>query len=554
MSNRRIIDYFDNEVLADEWIIGPAEDQRNDRYWSITKKSGYLTITTQRSDIHLGGNNPCNFFLRKSPYDHYEISTEVFFKPEQNFEQAGLVIFSDADNYLRHAYVHAYQHYIEVSIEVNQKYSNQMLPITDIDHIHLKIRKLDRKYSYFISFDGKCWEQVGTSVFASFESPLVGIMAISPGSGRALDAHFKYFSIEEINPEDYQEDKKLPSDSVIKLPSTNQVQYPYINPVFNNDAPDPCILKDKDNFYAMVTENVYQDEFYRLMILRSKNLVDWQPCGMVFPDQVPAWINQKSNYLWAPDLSYHNGRYYVYFSALGKGGKLLDGPHGIGVAWAKRIEGPYEFMDEPLLIGSGFRYIDPMVFTDDDGTRYLYWGSNHQPLYVQELAADGLSLVGKPKPVVLPQWGPIIIDGDFRPRPGHESLIEGVWVIKREDYYYLFYSGDNITVDRYAVGVARATSPLGPFEKNPMNSILLHNNRFTAPGHNSIIQDDAGQDWIIYHAIDRTNERLGRIMLIDRIDWKNGWPVINNEQGPSYTLQKRGPIMIKEVSHDENSD
>ena len=91
----------------------------------------------------------------------------------------------------------------------------------------------------------------------------------------------------------------------------------------------------------------------------------------------------------------------------------------------------------------------------------------------------------------------------------YSKLVEGAWVHHRDGYYYMFYSGDNCCGDKanYAVMVARSKNATGPFErlseaqKNNSSAILARNEAWLAPGHNSVITDDAGQDWIVYHAI-----------------------------------------------------
>src|SRR6185437_4902506 len=96
----------------------------------------------------------------------------------------------------------------------------------------------------------------------------------------------------------------------------------------------------------------------------------------------------------------------------------------------------------------------------------------------------------------------------------------------------------------YDVMVARSKSAFGPFEtlqqaRNVPHSILLHSSsRWRAPGHNSVVTDGAGAFWIVYHAVDVTKPRekptddinTRRVMLIDRILWRDGWPVV---LGPS---------------------
>jgi arabinan endo-1,5-alpha-L-arabinosidase len=119
-------------------------------------------------------------------------------------------------------------------------------------------------------------------------------------------------------------------------------------------------------------------------------------------------------------------------------------------------------------------------------------------------------------------------------------LIEGSWIVRHAGWYYLFYSGDNCCGPHaeYGVMVARSPSATGPFETLeeakgvPHSLILFKNDRWLAPGHNTIVTDEAGDDWIVYHAIDVNRPRQTqedeinsrRILLIDRIEWHEGWP------------------------------
>jgi arabinan endo-1,5-alpha-L-arabinosidase len=119
-------------------------------------------------------------------------------------------------------------------------------------------------------------------------------------------------------------------------------------------------------------------------------------------------------------------------------------------------------------------------------------------------------------------------------------------VMRHGGWYYLFYSGDNCCGPKanYAVMVARSRNATGPFQTleqatgKPHSIILQQNAKWRAPGHNSVITDRAGRDWIVYHAVDTSRPRekptdelnTRRILLIDKIVWRNGWPVI---EGPS---------------------
>jgi arabinan endo-1,5-alpha-L-arabinosidase len=209
--------------------------------------------------------------------------------------------------------------------------------------------------------------------------------------------------------------------------------------------------------------------------------------------------------------------------------------HALAVATSKSPAGPFVDMGRPLLPGEGFEYIDPMAYDDPaTGKRLLYWGSGFQPIKVQELAEDRMSFAPGTEPVDL-IW-PNPVKGAF-PR-----LVEASWVLRHEDFYYLFYSGDNCCGPdaEYGVMVARSSSATGPFEtleqaKGVPHSLMLQkSDRWLAPGHNSIAIDKAGQAWIVYHAIDADRPRQTqedeinsrRILLIDRIRWEDGWPYV----------------------------
>ncbi|MBB6669976.1 glycoside hydrolase family 43 protein [Cohnella nanjingensis] len=316
----------------------------------------------------------------------------------------------------------------------------------------------------------------------------------------------------------------------------------YSNPVFAHDAADPTVLKAEDGYYyAITTQTNYDGTFVPLPILRSKDLVHWERKGSVFTaEQVPSWAT--GNYMWAPHLTSYKGKYYVYYATKVNDGDPLKGM-GIGVAVADHPLGPYRDHGAPVVWGTGFEKIDPFVLDDDDGKRYLYWGSDKQPIYAQQLSDDGFGVVGEEKAVIYP---------GVQSREAYDALVEAPWVVKRNGYYYMFYSGDYCCLDNsgnaahYAVMAARAESPIGPFEAFPDNPILEKDEAFLAPGHNAVIQDDAGRDWMLYHAIDLQDvSTSGRVLMLDRISWKDGWPVVHDGSGPSSTLQEDGPITRK---------
>ncbi len=323
----------------------------------------------------------------------------------------------------------------------------------------------------------------------------------------------------------------------------------YTNPVFDTDFPDPTVMRASDGwYYAYATQTIINGQTLNIQVARSLNLVNWEHLGDALPVK-PGWANQTQKF-WAPHVSQFGDTYYMYFSA---DPNTLTGLC-LAVATSKQPGGPFVDSGKPLKCGESFINIDPMAFDDPlTGKRLLYWGSGFQPIRVQELAADRTSFMPDSQPVDL-----IPIIKDERP-DNYQRLIEGAWLVHKGGYYYLFYSGDNCCGDKahYAVMVARSKSATGPFEtlaqsQGKSNSVILERNeRFIAPGHNSVIRDDAGQDWIFYHAIDSRNRLLKsdisgdrdvrRIMLMDRLVYRRGWPTV--ERGSPSTTRQRAPVI-----------
>jgi arabinan endo-1,5-alpha-L-arabinosidase len=201
----------------------------------------------------------------------------------------------------------------------------------------------------------------------------------------------------------------------------------------------------------------------------------------------------------------------------------------LAVATAAAPQGPFTDMGKPLLCGDSFVNIDPMAFDDPaTGKRLLYWGSGFKPIKVQELAPDRLSFAPGSRPIDLV---PAVKSDD---PDEYQKLVEGAWVVRRNSWYYLFYSGDNCCGPKahYAVMVARSRSATGPFENAPRKVVLEKSGIWNAPGHNSVATDERGNDWMLYHAVDARRPRskptdevnTRRVMLIRRITWQNGWP------------------------------
>ena len=277
--------------------------------------------------------------------------------------------------------------------------------------------------------------------------------------------------------------------------------FQFKNPVRAGDYPDPSVIRVGQNYWATATSSEWAPHF---PILHSRDLVNWEIKGYVFA-QPPAWA--KSNF-WAPEIAEDKGKFFIYYTARETKSNRL----AVAVATAHHPAGPWT--DHGAMIAQEAGSIDGVPFTDAKGVRWLIWkedGNSKKlptPLWIQRLRDDGIAFVGEKKE---------ILRNDV---PWEGAVAEGPFVLRRGDYYYLFYSG-NACCGRgcnYALGVARAKDMLGPWEKAPTNPILAGNADWRCPGHGSIVTDPEGRYWLLYHAYAQKGfVATGREMLLDEV-------------------------------------
>ncbi|HEX2157938.1 MAG TPA: family 43 glycosylhydrolase [Actinomycetes bacterium] len=342
----------------------------------------------------------------------------------------------------------------------------------------------------------------------------------------------------------------------------------YTNPVsrdFADTFADPAVIKAKDGYwYAYgTTDPLEEGERTRhlIPISRSTDLVNWTYVGDAFTEQtLPGWADAAAGAaLWAPDIRYLDGTYYLYYVVTQTTETPEPNDNAIGVATSDSPTGPWKDSGDPVVgprrgnsgnPGDFLWTFDPSQFTALDGTRYLYYGSYYGGIWVTELNEDATEAVGPQTQVAI------------------DNRYEGAYVIHHGGWYYLFASEANCCAGPttgYTVFAGRSRSPRGPFVDRDGISLLANRvggtivvtpngNRWVGTGHNAVITDLAGQDWFVYHAIDRSDPFLDepygineRPMLLDRLDWSDGWPTVRAGRWASEGPQ-RAPVTDWTVS------
>lgn len=334
-----------------------------------------------------------------------------------------------------------------------------------------------------------------------------------------------------------------PSDRADRATYENAVSDP-----FSDTFADPSVIRGKDGWwYAYATSDPLRagDAPGAMHMARTRDWSSWEYLGTVFDDtNRPAWATATAG-LWAPDIRYVAGRYVLYFTVTDT--TLNPGDDAaIGAATAPSPSGPWTPAPAPAVPprpapGGGFLWtFDPAGFTDTDGQRYLYFGSYFGGLWATRMSADGLTPVGDATQVAI------------------DNRYEGSYVVRHGGWYYLMASAANCCAGPttgYSVFAGRSRSPMGPFVDAEGTSLLTsrvggtlvltqNGNRFVGAGHHAVVTDAEGRDFVAYHAIDRTNPWLTqpfginrRPMLLDRLDWVDGWPRTRAGAGPSDTRQ-----------------
>jgi arabinan endo-1,5-alpha-L-arabinosidase len=276
---------------------------------------------------------------------------------------------------------------------------------------------------------------------------------------------------------------------------------------------DPSIIS-VDGFYYVFSTGT------GLPIRTSLDLVNWSLDGQVFAT-APSWITTSDsanpNNLWAPDISFFNGTYHLYYAASTFGSR----DSCIGHATTSN-PGSNAWTDQGAVICSttsdDWNAIDPAAFVDADGNAWLAFGSFWSGLELVPLDANGMRAGTEM----------------FALATRANQAVEAAYVVHHDGDYFLFESVDFCcqgVASTYKIMVGRSSDVRGPYVDANGEALLAGagtllvegDERWRGPGHNAVISTPTG-DFNIYHSYD-ANAGGTPTLRISQLRWgSDGWP------------------------------
>jgi arabinan endo-1,5-alpha-L-arabinosidase len=272
----------------------------------------------------------------------------------------------------------------------------------------------------------------------------------------------------------------------------------------------------------------------------SEDLHRWRRCGEVFP-AIPLWIQQtspKTTELWAPDISFYDGIYHLYyaFSLFGKNSS------GIALATNETLDpksSRYKWIDRGVVLRStaqnDFNAIDPNLILDEKGEPWLSFGSFWSGIKMRQVnRRTGLLSTTNTKLYSLASRGKDAKSSPHKPDlPPDSEAIEAPFVILHDGSFYLFVSYDLCCrglKSTYRTMVGRSKNVTGPYSDRDGklmidgggSPLLTANGKWLGPGGESLLQQPGKDDLIVFHAYSAVDGHPA--LHISTIGWKDGWP------------------------------
>lgn len=247
---------------------------------------------------------------------------------------------------------------------------------------------------------------------------------------------------------------------------------------------DPTIFYNKGTYYLYGT--VEGNAGNGFLVYTSKDMKQWK----IPPEVKDGYALKKGDafgdkQFWAPQVFAYNNKFYMAYVA----------NENIAVAQSNSPLGPFT-QTEKVALSALVKQIDPFVFIDDDGKKYLYHVRliNGNKLFVAEMTDDFSAI----KPETLREC--ITATEDWENTTHAYPVTEGPSILKYNKLYYFVYTANDFRNPDYAVGYAVSSSPYGPWKKYAGNPILSRKNiGKNGTGHGDFIKDKKGDLVYVFH-------------------------------------------------------
>ncbi|MCW2362308.1 MULTISPECIES: glycoside hydrolase family 43 protein [Sphingobium] len=293
----------------------------------------------------------------------------------------------------------------------------------------------------------------------------------------------------------------------------------YRNPILSGYYPDPSITRVGEDYYLVTSSFAH---FPGLPVWHSKDLVNWTQIGNAIdrPGQLNLAGRGVSEAVFAPDISFHDGTFYIVNTCVGCRDNFVITAKNPAGPWSDPIWLPFEGID-PSIYWEGDKAYIVNNRGPDETPRY----EGHRAIWIQEYDWRAGKMVGPSTQ---------LINGgvDLSKKP---IWIEGPHILRKDGWYYLTAAEGGTSVDHSQV-VFRSRKLRGPYVPHKDNPILTQRDLdparrdpVTSAGHAKLVQTPAGDWWATFLAVRPYADNyynIGRETFLLPVQWKDGWPVI----------------------------
>ena len=293
----------------------------------------------------------------------------------------------------------------------------------------------------------------------------------------------------------------------------------YRNPILSGYYPDPSITRVGEDYYLVLSSFTH---YPGLPVFKSRDLVNWTQIGNAIdrPGQLDTSGLAVSRGVFAPDISFHAGTFYIVNTCVDCKGNFVITAKDPAGPWSDPIWLPFEGID-PSIYWEGDRAWIVNNRAPNEPPRY----DGHRAIWIQEYDWRAGRMVGPSTQLVN---GGV----DLTKKP---VWIEGPHIFKKDGWYYLTAAEGGTSVNHSQV-VFRSkalTGPYVPWDKNPILTQRdldpARPDPITSAGHATLVQTQSGDWWATFLAT-RPYEgdfyNIGRETFLLPVTWKDGWPVI----------------------------